>query len=468
MRTRTDRDAALASSGLGAQTVWCKVEVDRTKAGAWVDVTNWNGVDFLQGLQYGENIDAPVWSASITLKAWAKDNPSLSLSPMMTGSLLNVGGVLLTPSNPIRISTSTVGLDEPAGTYNKVFEGQIDKWSHSNGVITLDCRGKLGQLQDRFCETGRSYGDADPSTATAADLEEVIQNIMDDHVNTTPSAARTSPLSGRGTDGVPWQLYGPNGTAATPYPVADNTGAAVRINDIEKMPVAQAILQQAAGIAYNLRMRWHEGSGIDDFVLVFEAPDRTASTAVLTFDPTTGQARINSSELDIQHVRNVIKIGYQKGGGATLWYEPEDPTSISKYGRRPMEINLGNTSQVDTLAEATTMGDGVLNDMKDPIVTASVSVPYLWYLQLGDLIAIDPDGIHFDAQQKLAVRSRMNFIQQGGAARTDMVLHGKPQSGVERHLTTHRKHLPLPRSVDVPFNWGSSMHTNGNFAADRG
>lgn len=464
MRTRNDRDIGLLGAPHGSQATWCKVEIDRTGAGAWVDLTDYYGDDFLISANYRKAIGMPCMSATFIFAAHLRANIAYSLVPTMTASILHGGGVLIKKNNRIRMSVANTPIsDTKPSTLDEVFDGRIDGWNSDGKQITVECRCLLSDLMRRFVETESFYGDEDPLTATAADLEEVMQNILDDHINTTPSALRTNPLSLRTTDGVPWQLYSDDGDATTPF--KKSTGAAVLKSPQVKEPIWNALKKNADTIQWRLSRRWL--NSISDWALVFEQPTRTGASTVLTIDPDNSQAKITKLEFNGDVVRNAVEIGFQDGGGTRRAYTTSDPTSINDFGREFLSLDLGATSQVNTLTEATTMGDAVLADCKDPIITVNLLMPYVWYLQLNDLIELLADNINIDSTQELAVIAINSFIQQGGGSLTELVLEGNPSAGNRSQIQRQRQYPPLQKNVPIPFNWGTSMHGNGNFADDR-
>lgn len=452
MRTQSALDTALLTSPATARATYCKVEIDRDNAGTWVEVSNWNGLDFVRSVTYGETSSAPAWSASVALSLHAQDRPALSLSPLMANSLLNAGGVLVEAYKKIRISTSTVPIGDPASTYNEVFNGRISRWGISNGVLNLECRDQTGVLLDRLVETETEYGSDTPASASANELQEIIQNIIDDNYNTaadisgTASAPRGNALSARTTDGSPVQLYSTTGDSTTPWKAADDTGWSLRRFLATKDTVWAWIQRLADMIGYRLRYRWHSGSGVDAFVLVLEDPDRTSPSVVLTLDPTSGQCRLPSVGNDIANVRNVWRVGYLLNGGEDQSVTATDATSVTKYGRRVAEAMEGSSSQIDTSTEAQAMADALLDDTSEPTATIQVDLPFLWYLELNDLVRVNADGIHFDSNQDLICIARQNTIAQGGAAMTRFTLQGTLEVGRTRPPQRTYKN---PRRDDV-------------------
>lgn len=469
MRTILPVDTAVLNHPASAHRVWIKVEISRASAVAWgsetwADLSDLNGFDWVLGVEYDESIDTPAWTATIRLLRQVTDHALFSLSPFISGSINNTGGVLIQPYRKVRISTAYVPMDTPRAnaTFNTVFLGRIDSYRMSGNEIVVECRDRTGELQDRFIESERTYGAVDPTTATAADIEEIIQNILDDHYNTTDSAPRANPLSTRTTDGVPYQLYSANGDSTTPFNTS--TGFAIREYNQTKMPIWEAISRLANLIGYQLRFRYHEGSGINDFVLVLEEPDRAASGADFTLDPNGGIVDIASVSLSNQDVRNFVRVSYPESGTVRTSTETSDATSITKYGRRFMEVQEGSTSQIDTSTEANKMRDAFLGDLKEPQATVELRAPYLWFAQLNDLVGITADNFYFDSNQELAILSRRNSLSQGGRAVTTLVCQGLPKTGVRKHVSQHRLYSQ-PSFDNINFATGFAGELpNGDFS----
>ena len=492
MRTITDQDSALLNNNAGAYRVWLKVEIDQSAfadANAlwgsedWVDLTNSYGYDWVLGVDYGESIDTPAWSASIRLLRQIGDNPEFSLSPFVTNSLFNATETLISPYRKVRISTKTVPIDDPKpSTFNVVFVGRIDNYNMAGNEIQLTCRDRTGELLDFICLYERSYGDDTPtSPSTPVLMEDIVQNILDDHYNAvlpgsvgTISDPRSSTIGSRTTDGSPWQLYSPNGTAAQPWSNSspdDGSAWAMRKFENTKSTVWEWISQIVTQRGWQLRVRYHEGSGIDDFVLVAEEPTRSPGSTDYTLNPNGGAVAIKSVSLSHANIRNAVRVGYSLNGGeSTSTTIATDTTSQQQYGYRFMEIREASSSQIDTANEADNFRDDLLSDTKDPLARVALECPYLWFVQLNDYVGLTADGFYFDNDQELAVLSRRNVIQAGGRAMTTLVLEGKPKAGVKRHVENQRLFMSTrnsPNFVQSSINYGGLV-SNANFGTNPG
>lgn len=465
MRTLSSTDTALLTHPTQGVQVWIKVEMTRTSsplwgAETWVDLTDLAGHDWVLGVNYGEDIDTPAADCTIKLLRRIGTYNNMNLSPFMTSSVPNQGGVLIKPYRKVRVSVASCAMGTPrsSATFNVVFRGRVDSYAISDNDITVKCRNQVGELQDAFILKERGYGSYTPATATNNDLEDLIQDVLDDNYNTT------SPIGG--SAGAPYTLYSRNGTAATPWNSgSDATNWSMLFWTQQKMSVWQAIQAMAQNIGYQLRIRYHEGSGIDDFVLVLEEPERSTTTADLTLDPKLGQVSIDSIGISNETIRNFWRVSYAKSGAEFDSYEAEDTTSQTNYGYRPAELQHGSSSIISESSEVVALANALLADTKDPTMDVTATLGYAWYLQLNDLIALEPDDETFDAQQKLAVYSIRHSLEQGGRAMTALGLSGKPKFAhvaIREKQRWYGKKPNAPTMVQTSINY-SGLVSNGNF-----
>jgi hypothetical protein len=412
MRPISTAHQAVYAAAVNARGVFVKVEIDRTGSGGWVDLTNLNGFDWVQSVDYGSSVDAVNADANVQLHRNFED---LSLSPFMTNSLLNGGGTLLQAGRDIRISTATMPLDTPpsAGDFTVVLTGTLDRVSLGD-TITLRCRDQGGLLQDRFIETIKEYGDDGGSKQ----VEDVMQDILDDVFGASVI-----------------DLYSVNGTGGTPWNAGDSPGWAIRKYEQQRQPVMDALKVLSNQIGYDLRYRYQQNTG--DIQLVMQQPDRAASTALRTF--AVDEYIIQSLEQSRENVRNVVRVVYTDSAGrrqSTDLAAGTDAASVAKYGRRYMEIAEEASSQIDTSTEANKLRDGALNDLKEPNALVNATVPYFMEAELGDYYQLDADGVYFDTANKfglLGLRHRMS----GGEGWTTFQLEGQPKSQKKRWVASN-------------------------------
>ena len=411
MRTISAQLQAVYDAFPTRPSVFTRVEIDRSGSGDWVDMSNLYGRDWVRNVTYAEGVDTPVMTAAIELFARFD---FLNLSPFISASPLNTGGVLVQAFRPVRIHTATLpmGYLPQESDYVLVFRGNVTQYALRRDSVQLQCRGEGGVLQDLFIEDVQEYGENDGSVQ----VEVVMQSILTDH---GPSPTVT--------------LYGPNGTSGTPFPGGDSPGWAIKRYEQQRQPVLNALKVLADQIGYSLRYRYHEGSGIDDLVLVLEEPDRSKAVSDFTLN---GIISVNSLTQTLANIRNVVRVTYTEDQERTT-SEDSDAASITKYGRRWMEIAEASASQIDTVGEADALRDAALGDLAEPVVQVSVTIPYFYVGQFIDLYELPADDIYFDSAQLLAP---ISFNHDLKAATTTIVLRGKPSSRVGSWASSQASH----------------------------
>ena len=161
---------------------YVRVEIqnaDRT----WKDMTGLGGVDWIESVEWGEDIDAPIGTFSIALRRDVDDEMTESLAPTWGGSPLNrndAGGYapLCHPGRNVRISTKVVAFGvDPAGTsWKEMFIGRIDDVQWSSTPIVVSGRDLGGWLVDHFTSSVLPYI---PAGSGPEAIEAVIQDLLD-------------------------------------------------------------------------------------------------------------------------------------------------------------------------------------------------------------------------------------------------------------------------------------------------
>lgn len=132
----------------------------------------------------------------------------------------------------------------------------------------------------------------------------------------------------------------------------------------------------------------------------------------------------------------------------------EDPASIAKYGRRYAAMTLASTGeQIDTIAEASTLAQAMLNDLSEPDAEFGVPVPLFWPVEDGDLYRFTANPELFDSDQDLAIVKFEHRIAMD-RSRTMLTVRGKPTGGVKRWLRVEGNNIVAPavdnRADNVP------------------
>lgn len=404
MRTITSAQSEVYASILGARAARVKVEVDRTGSADWVELTSLNGFNFVQTCEWTSSIDSAIGTATITC---FKNIFDLVLSPYMLASLINLPSALLGVFRKIRIYAAVVPFDAipESGDYMLVFRGRIADFEIGPSTITLRCRDEMGDLADSFIEdTKQSYGNGSDI------VHEVMQNILTDW--------------GDQVWGNTITLYSPNGTGGTPYNAADSSGWAIANYLQNRMPVMDALRALSDQVGYDLRYKWHANTS--DIQLVHSAPTRSSPSVDYTFSPSIYQ--VSRCGVDGLGIRNTVRISYWASQTQRTSVERTDATLESVYGHRWMEIAEEKTSQIDTSTEANSFGDAVVDDLKDPGLELTATLPFFPHAEVNDYYTFSADNINFDSDQSLAVKSLRHVVSGNGGGVTEVQCQGTPKS----------------------------------------
>lgn len=239
MRTISTSMQKLLSAG--ERSTSFVVEIDRTGSGDWVNLRSHENLDWIHSVEWENNAQNPVDTATVRLKRQFDD---LSLSPLMAQSKLNASSTLIWPKRKIRIRSTDLDRGNLVSSGGDVvFDGKIDKIQWNRDPIEISCRDLGGDLQDAFIETQAIYG-----SDAGRDIEDVIQDILDD-ANTNGWLATAVTLH----------------TPTTP-------GFAIRKYKQGKESVMSAIQKLARLIGYQCKYKWR--SGTSQFELTLYSPTR--------------------------------------------------------------------------------------------------------------------------------------------------------------------------------------------------
>ncbi len=461
----------------------------KDSGGTFRDLSSWAGPNFVLSAQWGEGIDANGMDATIELKLAIDQR--LSLAPLMTKSPLNLGfafpgsyAPLVELGRDVKIEWALAPGDvaDSALTWVKAWAGVIDIVNPSRGKLTIQARGEYARILDRFIEDERVYAHSTDSDAVKGflmwqagrptvlnDLTIPEQAKRNGHFyqatsigsapNATGSTQPTWPTGAGATvaDGdITWTEKGPtttsSGTAVETVMqriLNDNGLSSVTLNTPtspswvittyaqERTGVWSALRALANQIGYDLRYVWHAGSS--DFRLEFRAIDRTKSTPDRTFS-VDDRFRIAKLETKLDGIRNVVRIIYTESNDRDAQGNPKrkylvrtNSSSVTKYGRRFMEVQEAWNSNIDSASEAQTFADAILADLATPVAEQECAMPFFPFVELGDLYRFSADGVHYDSDQDLAVVSYQHSFS-GDQARTSIVCRGKPSGGYRRWL----------------------------------
>lgn len=369
MRSATTSELAVLA-GL-TRTVTKRVKI-ANGSGTMIDLSSW-----AEHVSPDEDIDQPV--SGLTVEFTRANGVLQTLAPLRTDSTLNVKDDLtyapqvdLVRRVTYEVATTASGVLPVADDYKLLFDGTTSVVNFAGSPIVVTCRDKGAVLVDRFVETPKRYG-SDPGVA----VETVMQSIHDDVL---------------GVGVVPVYTPAPPGYLITP----------AYQQQIQSVMDADVALAQNPG--WDVRYRWDNGTSA--FRFTFKEPGRAKTVPDHTFGP-SGYFDVTKLELAETDIRNVVIVSFRDSAdlGNRKTIAVTDGPSITKYGRKPLVIIEGDSSPINTVAEATTMANAALADMKDPKADMELTLPFFWPCELGDLYRFSANGVHFNTDQDLAVVS---------------------------------------------------------------
>jgi len=443
MRALTAQETALLA--LGSWSTWVMVEIESTYGGGtYQNLAALAGYDWVLDVTYRQNVDDPVASCTVTLQREQQPlghgTVPLCLSPFVESSQLNrIAGVyepMLDVNKRMRVSVAmlpiltTPGCDAYPATftavvYHLVFDGYVDAIDVGSETIKVDCRDIGSLVQDRFIEIDAVYGDVDGSpveTEMQAMLDaELGASVVDLYTPTSPS----------------WNVY---------------------LWLQQKEPLGQAINKLAQQIGWDVRYKWREDE--ERFDLTLWSPDRAKAVPDVTLGAGQYMA-LPRMAISRAGIRNAIRVEYTDRATAVRQsHTKTDATSITRYGRRWMAIGEASTSAINSESEAEDLCDALLSDLKDPVAEQSCKMPYLYALEVADLVRFSANGVHFDTDQDLAVTSIEHSIGKDKAT-TTVAVRGSPSGGYERWLALDCRTGLAPSSllrVSRTTEWSSSAN----------
>jgi len=400
MRSQTAGETTLITAG--AMSTHCRVSI-QDNVGAYQTYE-----DYAFKTSIRDDIDAPCMEASVTLIF--RDSPSTNLSPL-------AGSTVWAINRKIKIEAGIAAVGATPATWHNVFEGYIERYSFVGDYgIEFACR-DLGQpLTIARVETSSTYG-----SGAGIAMETVMQSIL--------------------------TAWGGGISLYTPV----SPGYLINTYTIEDaQTVKQALDALADLIGWVVRYRWDTGT--TSWRLTLYQPRRSISVADYTVANTL-YSEDSSFEVDPTTVVNAVAVAYGSAA-ARATYTTTDATSITNFGRRFARIVESSSSPIDTLAEATSLGDAILADLKDPKASGRWGLGWFPWAEIGDYYTFGNDGLRFNTDQSLAlIGLEHNFeVSESGdlEAQTTVTVRGKPAGAYYRWWDKNPQPVPQPPDNTTP------------------
>lgn len=488
MRAPSDQEEFLLTNPIGrSQAVRVSV---KDSGGTWRDLSSYiAGVDMLVSAKWNENVDSNGYVLDVEVR---RNNEGFSLSPLQEDSAPNRGfnplasyAPLLDSGREVKIEWQLLPLDtdpDPDG-WNEGFTGEIDDVEFESDPLVIHCRDKIAQPMDTFIERERMY-DIEAASGTTPDRGCLIwqrntacltdQLFVPTQANLKGWGFKVTTPGTTGDEEPTWPTsLGATVTSGTvtftcTFEIDFDTGVALEetlqqlLNDNmsspptvftpdsplwqilpyvqSRTPTFTALRALVDQIGWDVRFKWDPDD--EEYKLTLWCPDRAKTTPDRSFGeydgpPVDGVKKISVSRTDVRNVIRVIVSDSSdkdpQGYPRRKVVEAVDSASITRYGRRFMEVAESSTSNLDTVTEATTLADRILSDLASPLADFQVEIPFFPFAELGDLYEFPANDRYFSSAQKFAVVAVAHDISKDRAV-TTLDLRGKVSGGYERWL----------------------------------
>lgn len=366
-------------------TIFTRVSVENA-AGAYIDFSTLGGFDWFDTAQWTDTVDSPTMEGTVT---FIREQGALSLAPLMTGSALNSGAPAIDGGRGLLIFTCTLapGLLPTSGDWVECFRGVIiqpDCGQRDANTIVCQVRDIGTWLMSLWTPGAVVY-----STDAGTSYEAVMQAILDDNINSKLGAV----------------------TLYTPV----SPGTNLRSFTLDSKPVLQALRDLANEIGWDVKFLY-DAAG--NFRLTFYQPDRAKTVPDWVMGPDE-YFEIPNFAVPTDDVRNIVDVAFtDHASGAVLHSHQTDPTSIAKYGERPIFISEDASSEIDSMTEADAMSSAILTDLKLPYATQGVLTSFFPFVQNGDLGTFGANGVMYDFDINLAVVQIQHSLSQTDGSTT--------------------------------------------------
>ncbi|MFW6130946.1 MAG: hypothetical protein ACOC56_07160, partial [Atribacterota bacterium] len=398
MRKLTDREVDLLKSS--QYRIYLKVFFE-DGAGNWVEMTDFEGRNWVEIIEIEDNIDNAHRTFNFTLKRNINKN---SLSTLMKNSPYNRDSdddfsPLLLIGRKFKIEMALTELNKnPKEDWWRIFErGFLEKTKLDSNPLKVEGRGIGAEVHREYIREEKIYGSEDGSP-----VEDEMQNILND-----------------------------NNLSHVELSVPESPGWNIYKYKQQKETVFDGLQELAHQIGWELKHRYDNTA--EDIKLMFYEPERTPEEVSWIFGP-DDYSDITLLELDIADIRNVIKLTYidsekldsDGNYGKKEEITVDDEKSIEDYGEIFMEISESASSNIDTEEEAQRLVNNALHDLKDPKANQEIETLFFFPVQLNDMYAFQANGVHYDEEQRYGVVGFRHEINIRGKKRTYLQTKGRP------------------------------------------
>ena len=409
--------AGALAAALAPSRLWTpRVDVAMRGSSAWVDVT-----PHLRRMTWEENRDAGSATGQLTLRRdFASAGGLVSLAPLVQSP------PLFNPFGMLRLSVAVHAPTAAPGPLVEVFRGTLDdpEWGGRESKMTVGFRDLAAALQDTIIRVERTYG-----SNAGVPILTVIQQILNDN-------------------GFTAAKYGADFAAAV---IGNTEGWSLRpYKQARGVSVWDAIRALALQMGWDFRMWRHPDGAVRPTLL---KPVRDVDTP--DFAPTLAQFfDIASIKLNGADVRTGGELRYRDAAaGKVLSIFHEDVGAREAFGPRWFGLNEEAATNIDTEAEARQFLEAAVADLSTPYVEGNAVLPFLPWMQLGDVIQFPVVPELWDASPAFGVTGfRHELVVEAGRvkATTTPVLRGRPVGAYARWLALIRLNAITAEAAGKP------------------
>lgn len=394
MRTIPAPELALWREG-GAREY--RVRVKRPEEAAWTNLSATMGGDWVVGIRADiPTPDQVAGAFDIRFLRSATDTGGFaSLSPGLSAEPVNIDAALayrpfLHPRRYVEVDVRV-----NAEPWRLWLQGRIEDVEWPGDEVLVKCLTLDGVLLATQIETEEESGAANPGTP----VETEIQNLLNQWMASPPTLL---------VEGTPDFGVGPY------RPAVGSLGEQIR-----------ALAQR---MGWDVRYKWSEADS--DFRLTLYLPPRDKVTPDYLL-PLDEVFEIPGLRQSAQWIRNAIRVPYID---STTGLDAEevviDQDSIDEYGRMAMTVPLSENNDIPgTQAQAQALGGYGISDLSTPPIDGRYRIPFMPWLELHDLLAIEADGARFDTDRNFAVVGGSHEVTPDGGSWTELDLRGGAPSG---------------------------------------
>lgn len=313
--------------------------------GAFVDLSNYYGTDFVQSIRYKNDVEAQKQTANVRLLRYRGERLNLAPLDEVAVNNLNAAGSyesLLEFRRRIKIEYAVYPertTPEP-WAYETLLDGYVDEISWGADSVELGVVDKIAPLDDQFQLDPRFYAYGEVSSTLA---ETHLQTIINNNV---PAIV---------VGGIA-MTFGYKGGTPTVYTPA-SSGWVLRYDDSQAANVSQLLQNIADQIGWSIRYRWDQERQQDR--LTFRRPNRAMSLEVAAISHSGSQYWIRTHIPHNLSTEQVVTVT----GTVSNNFVGNQVMQVPAYN---IVVTDGNTSGVSTTTETVgTAGYGPVYTLTD-------------------------------------------------------------------------------------------------------